>query len=117
MAEQGATCSDGVDIVADGLFATITNANFDADSLNVMKEIAMAKYADKRPARTLIADNLFHDNANMILLRSTLAKGLLFGGGRRPCRDLRRSARCVWLLWGKICPGAGRVCGLQEPLR
>ena len=41
-----------------------------------MKEISMAKYADKRPAHTLIADKLFHGNANMISLRSTLLLGL-----------------------------------------
>ena len=54
----------------------LTNANFAADSLNIMKEISMAKYADKRPAHTLIADKLFHGNANMISLRSTLLLGL-----------------------------------------
>lgn len=76
LAKASDGCREHIDLIVDGLFVTITNVNFDEDSVEA--------YADRvRAARKVIggglplsAEQLFHGDENVISLRSTLLFGL-----------------------------------------
>ncbi|MDL2275700.1 hydroxylamine reductase [Desulfosarcina sp. OttesenSCG-928-G10] len=95
LTDKNKTCQECVDLICDGLFTTITNVSFDADRLGKMSSAirekresvgsccsVMAKISgifgsskDKN-GLALSTHDLFHGDANVVSLRSTLLFGL-----------------------------------------
>ncbi|MDL2280090.1 hydroxylamine reductase [Desulfovibrio sp. OttesenSCG-928-G11] len=89
------TCAEGVDLICDGLFTTITNVSFDVARLGKMAAAVKAKReslgsccaaastvsaasdsAKDSQGPVLSTHDLFHGDVNVISLRSTLLFGL-----------------------------------------
>ena len=74
--KKGSSAINIVDLIVDGLFMTITNANFDNESIDTH----IAKLKSERTALAgddvITTENLFHGEDTMISLRSTLLFGL-----------------------------------------
>ncbi len=81
LADKNAFCQECADLICDGLFTTITNVSFDAASIEKISEKVRAKRAAVitcacQSALPLSAEDLFHGDANIVSLRSTLLFGL-----------------------------------------
>ncbi len=77
MLQKGATCSECVDLICDGLFTTITNVSFDAAKLAGMVGEVRAKREQLGATTPVSTQELFHgDDENALSLRSTLLFGL-----------------------------------------
>ncbi len=95
LADKGTSCPECVDLLCDGLFTTVTNVNFDVDRLDtliaaikakraslgtgcaVMAKIAGIFGSSKEPgALPVSTEHLFHGDADLLSLRSTLLFGL-----------------------------------------
>ncbi len=64
------------ELVVDGLFTTITNVNFDAERIYVLKEEITKERERIGDAEVPSYETLFHGDTDMISLRSTLLFGL-----------------------------------------
>jgi hydroxylamine reductase len=64
------------ELVMQGLFATVTNVNFDPDRLDELKKMVEGTKAKLGGAEDLDADTLFHGDNDIVSLRSTLLFGL-----------------------------------------
>ncbi len=75
-----AKASDGrrehVDLIMDGLFVTITNVNFDEDNVASYSAKVRAAREAARGSLPLSTEELFHGDADLISLRSTLLFGM-----------------------------------------
>ena len=95
MIDKHTTCTECVDLICDGLFTTITNVSFDVDRLEKMSATVKAKReslgsccsvmakisgifggSKDNTGTTLSTQDLFHGDANVVSLRSTLLFGL-----------------------------------------
>ena len=75
-----AKASDGrsahVDLIVDGLFVTITNVNFDQDSVDFYAEKVRAARKAAGGGLPLSPEDLFHGDEDILSLRSTLLFGM-----------------------------------------
>ncbi|MDL2316265.1 hydroxylamine reductase [Desulfovibrio sp. OttesenSCG-928-A18] len=95
LSDKNMLCQECVDLVCDGLFTTITNVSFDAERLGKMSAAIKAKReslgsccpaaagasdmsggSKGQQSPVLSTQELFHGDANVISLRSTLLFGL-----------------------------------------
>ena len=76
MQEKGADCPEAIDLIVDGLFATITNVNFDKVRIAALVGEIQVKREKLGGALPLSTEELFHGNADILSLRSTLLFGL-----------------------------------------
>lgn len=76
MRQKDAFCVECADLICDGLFATITNVNFDAKSLDRQIAGVKAKREALGGGPVMSAHDLFHGEADTLSLRSTLLFGL-----------------------------------------
>ncbi|MGI6403830.1 MAG: hydroxylamine reductase [Oscillospiraceae bacterium] len=65
-----------VDLIVDGLFITITNVNFDQDSIAAFTAKVRKKREQLGGGPALTTEELFHGDEDLISLRSTLLFGL-----------------------------------------
>ncbi len=64
------------EVVMQGLFATVTNVNFDPERLDELKKMAEGTKAKLGGAEDFDPDKLFHGNKDVVSLRSMLLFGL-----------------------------------------
>ena len=95
MVDKHTTCTECVDLICDGLFTTITNVSFDVDRLEKMSAAVKAKReslgsccsempkisggaegSKGNAGAALSTQDLFHGDANVVSLRSTLLFGM-----------------------------------------
>jgi len=74
--QKGETNAPAIDLIVDGLFTTITNVNFDADSVARLADEIMAEREKLGGGPVLEPDALFHGNEDLTSLRSTLLFGM-----------------------------------------
>lgn len=65
-----------VDYIVDGLFTTITNVNFDAQSVAKLAQEIRTAWQDCGGEEVIAPEQLFHGDENVVSLRSTLLFGL-----------------------------------------
>jgi hydroxylamine reductase len=76
-AAEGKTLGTKVDeLMMQGLFATLTNVNFDANRIDELKEQVEAEKTKLGGAEDFDPDSLFHGDTDVVSLRSTLLFGL-----------------------------------------
>ena len=71
-----AKTDEHVDMIADGLFMTVTNVNFDADSIAAMAQRVKAVRELLGGGAAMASEALFHGDEDAVSLRSTLLFGL-----------------------------------------
>jgi hydroxylamine reductase len=76
-ATKGKNVGQGVDeLIMEGLFATVTNVNFDPSRLEMLKQRVEIEKSRFGGADELAPHSLFHGNEDVVSLRSTLLFGL-----------------------------------------
>ncbi len=65
-----------VDLLVDGLFTTVTNVSFDAERIAELAEKVKAEAAKRGGEAVMTTEELFHGDADLVSLRSTLLFGL-----------------------------------------
>lgn len=76
MKEKNVDCEAAIDLIVDGLFTTITNVNFDDVRIEAVTEEVKTKREKLGGIPVLDTDALFHGDADLLSLRSTLLFGL-----------------------------------------
>lgn len=76
-AVSGKTASNRADeLMMQGLFATITNVNFDSDRIDELKSLVDAEKNESGGGEDLPSDTLWNGDTDLVSLRSTLLLGL-----------------------------------------
>ncbi len=74
--EKAAQDAATVDLIVDGLFTTVTNVSFDAGKVDALAAAVKARREALGGGEALAPDALFHGQADLLSLRSTLLFGL-----------------------------------------
>lgn len=74
--DKDCVTSDIVDRIVDGLFATVTNVNFDTDKIEILAWQVREQWTSCGGEAAIEPDELFHGDKNLVSLRSTLLFGL-----------------------------------------
>ena len=65
-----------IDLIEDGLFATLTNVNFDASGIAALASRVREKRVELGGSATITPEDLFDGDENLVSLRSTLLFGI-----------------------------------------
>lgn len=76
MQQKGVDCDATLDLIVDGLFTTITNVSFDLHKIAQITEKIKIKREKLGGETVITTEKLFHGDANLVSLRSTLLFGL-----------------------------------------
>jgi hydroxylamine reductase len=74
--DSGADCTPVIGLILDGLFATVTNVNFEAAKIAALTRMIKAQREKIGGAEIIKPDELFRGDENLVSLRSALLFGL-----------------------------------------
>ena len=84
MQKSGQDDTDVVDGIVDGLFMTVTNVNFDAESIARLSSQIHQKWKKGAEKPAIKPDELFQGDENFVSLRSTLLEAANTGAYGNP---------------------------------
>lgn len=74
--KSGRDDTEAVNLMVDGLFTTVTNVSFDAESITRLSSQIHNKWKKDTEKPAITPEELFHGDENLVSLRSTLLFGL-----------------------------------------